>query len=222
MRPSITAAEQAITTLRQQFANAKDGWDFDEDGFFGSGSFVQELKETAVRLGVRIYEQDERIYCYPSLVRVLASDRVVEIDKKREPRLRPTVLVNLLKDRQRRPPRSKPEPFLEALFDAYGVLVPKEGRTSANLFGAGTVIKLLDVYRLLTLLPGQSKEYSRPEFARDIYLLDQSGVTVSKAGYTVSFPVGTGTRAPANTIFRIVTQEGREKLYYGIAFSAAQ
>ncbi len=218
MRPSIAAAEQAIAALRQQFANAKDGWDFDEDAYFGNGSFVRELRDTAERLNVRIYEQDDRLYCYPSLVRVLPNDRAVEIDKKKERRLRPTVLVDRLKSLQKRPPRFRPEPFLEALFDAYETFTPKGGRKSGDLFGSGSVVKLLDVYRILTLLPGQTREYSRPEFARDIYLLDQSGVTRTKAGYAVSFPVGTGTKTPASTI-RIVTQEGREKLYYGIAFT---
>src|SRR4051812_3743392 len=49
MRPSLTAAEQAIAALRQQFANARDGWDFDEEAYFGNGSFLRELQETADR-----------------------------------------------------------------------------------------------------------------------------------------------------------------------------
>jgi hypothetical protein len=220
MGPSITAAEQAITALSQQFANAKDGWDFDEDAYFGNGSFIRELQETADRLSVQIYEQDDRLYCYPTLVRVLPNDRAVEIDKKRERRLRPTVLVDHLKALQRRPPRSKPEPFLEALFDAYETCIPKADGRSQAPSGYGRVVRLLDIYRVLTLLPGQSREYSRAEFARDIYLLDQSGITRTKSGYLVSFPVGTGSRTPASTI-RTVTQEGREKLYYGIAFVEA-
>jgi len=218
MGPTIVTADQSIAALRQQFANAKDGWDFDEEAYFANGEFVRELRETAERLNLRIYEQDDRLYCYPSLVRVLQSDRAVEIDKKRERRLRPTVLIEQLRTLQKRPPRFKPEPFLEALYDAYETIAAKGGRKPGDLFGQGRVIRLLDIYRLLTLLPGQSREYSRPEFARDIYLLDQSGVTRTRAGHTVSFP---GPRTPANTI-RIVTQEGREKLYYGIAFTAAQ
>ena len=82
------------------------------------------------------------------------------------------------------------------------------------------VVRLLDMYNLLTLLPGQSRDYSRQEFARDIYLLDQSGVTTTRDGATVSFPASTGTRVPAATL-RIVTQGGQEKLYYGIAFHPA-
>ena len=216
MGPSIAAAEQAIATLRQQFANAKDGWDFDEDGYFESGAFGRELRGTADRLNVRIYEQDDRLYCYPSLIRVLANDRAVLIDKTRERRLRPTVLISRLRDLQRRPPRFRPAAFLESLFEAYSVVVAKRGK---GLFGDGRVERLLEVYDLLTLLPDQSKEYSRQEFARDIYLLDRSDVNRTKKGHVVDFPASAGTRAAASTI-RIITEHGEEKVYYGIAFSA--
>ena len=50
----------------------------------------------------------------------------------------------------------------------------------------GKVIKLLDIYQLLTLLPGQSKEYTKEEFARDIYLLDKSGITTTNNGFVLS------------------------------------
>ncbi len=43
MRPSITAAAQAIAALGQQFANAKDGWDFDVGAYFGKQSLFDEL-----------------------------------------------------------------------------------------------------------------------------------------------------------------------------------
>lgn len=79
------------------------------------------------------------------------------------------------------------------------------------------VVPLLEVYNLLTLLPGQSKEYSRQEFARDIYLLDQSRVAKTKKGLVVSFPASTGTRSVTSTI-TVITQNGHEKKYYGISF----
>jgi len=38
-------------------------------------------------------------------------------------------------------------------------------------------------WSVLTLLPGQAKEYTlAPEFARDLYLLDQSGIRQTKDG----------------------------------------
>jgi hypothetical protein len=218
LKSTMGAAEQTIAALQEEFAAAKAGWTLDEDAYFADGAFPRELLETAASMNVQIYEQDDRLYSYPSLVRVLPSERAVLIDKARERRLRPTVLVSHLQDLQKRPARFKPEAFLEALFNAYVPIVQKRGD---DRLGSGTVVRLLDIYDLLTLLPGQAREYSRQEFARDIYLLDQSGVTATRRGYRVSFPASTGTRLPSGTV-RVITQHGEEKVYYGIAFTGPE
>jgi hypothetical protein len=219
LRPAIGAVEQAIAGLGDAVARAKRGWDFDEDAYFAGKAFLRELLETAARMDVRLYEQDDRLYSYPSLVRILPSERAVLIDKTRERRLRPSVLVGHLRDLQKRPARFRPEAFLEALFTAYETLVAARGQALPSQPGSqGPVVRLLDLYALLTLLPGQSRDYSRHEFARDVYLLDQSGVTTTRRGYRAGFPASTGTRAPANTV-RVITQSGQEKVYYGITFA---
>lgn len=215
LRPTLTAAEHALVAVRQQFANARDGWDFADEDYLASGAYVRELLQMAERMQLRIFEGDERLYCYPVLVRLLASDRVVQIDKTRERRLRPTVLVNHLKELQRQPPRFRPEAFLEALFSAYQNLVRQRGKQLAN---SAPTEELVRIYDLLTLLPGQAREYSRQEFARDIYLLDRSGVTTTRQGWVVSFPASTGTRSASRTL-RAIAEDGREKIYYGIAFA---
>lgn len=217
LRPAIAAAEQAMAGLRQQFANAKEGWDFDEENYFSDGAFTRELLDTAKRSNLRIFERDDRLYSYPALVRVLSNDRAVLIDKLRERRLRPSVLVNHLKEVQRRPPRFKPEAFLESLYAAYMAVLRQRPE---KLRSMGSVEELLKLYELLTLLPGQTKEYSKQEFARDIYLLDRSGVTTTRQGYVVSFPASTGTKSPARVV-RAIAEDGQEKLYYGIAFTRA-
>ncbi len=218
LRPAIDGAEQALAELGRRLSDAKSGWDFDEEAYFADGGYARELLETAQRLDVRIFELDDRLYCYPSLVRVSESDRSVVIDKVRERRLRPSFLVGQLKDLQGRPSRFRPEAFLESLSAAYGHIADKRGAARTE---PGAVEKLLDVYELLTLLPGQTREYSKQEFARDIYLLDRSGVTQTRRGYVVSFPASTGARSAGSTV-RVVTEGGQEKLYYGIAFTRAE
>ncbi|MBI3966632.1 MAG: hypothetical protein HY329_13440 [Chloroflexi bacterium] len=219
LRAAVAAAEQALGALRQQFANAKEGWDFDEDGYFTGGNYARELLETAKSMNVRLFEQDDRLYSYPVLVRVLANERAVLIDKTRERRLRPSVLVARLRDLQKRPARFRPEAFLASLAEAYDALdAAKSGKMDA---GQGGVVRLLDVYSLLTLLPGQSKEYSRQEFARDVYLLDGSGLSQTRDGRAFSLPASTGTKQASGTI-RVVTEDGSEKVYYGISFSPAE
>jgi hypothetical protein len=126
------------------------------------------------------------------------------------------VLVAHLKELQQRGPRFPTERFLESLFSAYAHLVEKKDK---NLLGRGEVEKLVDIYELLTLLPGASRDYSKQDFARDIYLLDRSGVNQTRRGQVVSFPSSTGARAAAASTLRIVTEGGQEKVYYGIAFT---
>ncbi len=214
LRKTIESAEQAIAALKQQFTNTKEGWNFDGEKYIAGRAFPEELLEMSKSLGVKIFEQDERLYCYPFLIRILPSELAVQIDKTKEKRLRPSTLVSHLKALQNKPVRFKPEAFLESLFSAYETLIKSDGKE----VGKGVVIALLKIYKLLTLLPGQAREYSRQEFARDIYLLDRSGVTKTKKGFVGSFPASTGTRSITGTI-RVITQEGQDKRYYGISFS---
>ncbi len=215
LRRTIDVAGQAISALRQQFSNAKEGWNFDEEAYLSGRDFLSEILETAGQMGVKVFEQDDRLYCYPFLVRILPNERAISIDKKRERRLRPSVLVNHLRELQNKPVRFRPEVFLESLYNAYSVAVATRPKYLVN---TRVVVPLLEVYNLLTLLPGQSKEYSRQEFARDIYLLDQSRVVKTRKGLVVSFPASTGTKSSTSTI-TVITQNGQEKKYYGISFA---
>ena len=83
------------------------------------------------------------------------------------------------------------------------------------------IVQLVEIYNLLTLLPGQAKEYSRQEFARDLYLLDQSGVTTVRTGAVVSLHAARGNEA-ASKVFPIITKDGQAKTYYGISFTHEQ
>ncbi|MDZ4165890.1 MAG: hypothetical protein U1C55_12250 [Smithellaceae bacterium] len=215
LKKTIDSAEQAIAALKQQFVNTKDGWNFDTESYVASRAFPDEILEMSKSLGVTIFEQDERLYCYPFLIRILPSELAVQIDKTKDKRLRPSTLVRHLKALQNKPVRFKPEMFLESLFSAYETLKKIRGKDQG---GKGIVIPLMQIYGLLTLLPGQKKEYSRQEFARDVYLLDQSGATRTEKGAVISLPGSTGIRSTTNTI-RVITQEGQEKRYYGISFS---
>jgi hypothetical protein len=219
LKKTIDSAEQAIAALKQQFSNTKDGWNFDAENYIGSRAYLEEILEMSKSLGVRIFEQDERLYCYPFLIRILPGELAVQIDKKKEKRLRPSTLLTHLKSLQNKPVRFKPEAFLESLFLAYDALIKSRGKGQV---GKGSVVTLREIYKLLTLLAGQAKEYSLQEFARDIYLLDRSGVTETKKGCGVTMPgVSSGMKGIAGAI-RVITQEGQDKLYYGISFLEAK
>jgi hypothetical protein len=204
--------------LGEQVAMTGSGWDFDEAAYFASGGYTRELLATAQRLGLAIFEEDDRLYCYPSLVRVLPGERALLIDRARERRLRPSRVVEQLRGLHERPPRFKPADFLASLFNAYRVLAQRHG---SDALEGGPVERLTQVYELLTLLPGQSREYSRQEFARDLYLLDRSGLTETKDGFVVSFPASTGTKSTTGVVTAI-TESGQERRYWGIAFSRGE
>ena len=215
LRKTIESAEQAVAALKQQFSNTKNGWNFDTEDYIASKAFPDEILEMSKSLGLKIFEQDERLYCYPFLIRIIPNELAIQIDKTKDKRLRPSTLVSHLKALQNKPVRFRPEMFLESLFSAYETLIRSRGKDQV---GKGIVIPLLDIYRLLTLLPGQAKEYSRQEFARDVYLLDQSGVTNTKKDFVIRLPASTGTRSTTGTI-RVITREGQDKPYYGISFT---
>ncbi len=212
---ALIAVDQSVAALREQVATTAERWTFDETSYFATGAYTRELLETATRMGVPMFEQDDRLYCYPSLLRVLPAERTILINRIRERRLRPSVVVEHLRALHERPARFRTDAFLSALFKAYRVLVRRHG---SGALEHGPVERLVEVYDLLTLLPGQSRDYSRPEFARDLYLLDRSGTTRTSDGFVVSFPASTGTRSPG-AVITAITETGQEQRYWGIAFS---
>jgi hypothetical protein len=208
-------AQEAAETLAGEAARAVSGlrreFRFDEQGHLASGGYTKELLGLAAEAGVTIVEEDNRLLCYPSVVRVLAGDAAIEVDKARDRRIRPSVVLRTLAARQARPARFKPEPFLASLLAAYELVVAQGGRAY------DATVALTDVWSVLTLLPGQGREYTRQEFARDLYLLDQSGVSEVR-GRTMSLPASTLTKKTTK-VLSTVTMDGRQKLYSGISFS---
>ncbi|MBI2486517.1 MAG: hypothetical protein HYW01_06095 [Deltaproteobacteria bacterium] len=215
LRRAIEVAEEAISALRQQFSNAKEGWDFNEETYLSGRAFSLEILEAAEQMGVKIFEQDDRLYCYPFLIRILPNERAILIDKKRDRGLRPSIFVNHLRELQNKPVRFRSEAFLESLCSVYATAVKTRGKDRQ---GEAAVIPLVEIYGMLTPLPGHSKEYSRQEFGRDLYLLDQSGVTTTREGKRVSLHTARGNE-PDSKVIPIVTRDGQMKRYYGISFT---
>ena len=51
----------------------------------------------------------------------------------------------------------------------------------------GTVIPLIDIWELLTLLPGQAKDYPKQEFTRDVYLLQKAELSIHETEHKSAF-----------------------------------
>jgi hypothetical protein len=210
LRRALSASADRVEESARVTTEAADSFDFDEREHLGSGGYAEELLAEAAARDVVMFEADGQLLCYPSLVKVLASDAAVEVDRRRERRLRPSVLVALLGAAQARPPRFRPEPFLESLATGYDLVRSREGTR------AGSVVRLVDVWGVLTLLPGAQKDYARPEFARDLYLLDSSGVATTKSGRVAAWHASTGTRGSG--ALTTVARTGQQQLYWGISF----
>jgi hypothetical protein len=212
LRRALEAAETLAAQLAEAARSLRAGYDFDEQAYLGSGEYAKELLATAAAAGVGMFEEDERLLCYPSLVRILSDQVALEIDRKRERRLRPSVVVALLAAAQRRGPRFRAEPFLDSLRTAYELVVARDAKRP------DAVVRLIDVWAVLTVLPGQGREYTKQEFARDLYLLDQSGLsTTSRSSRQLRWSASTGTKGAG--VLTTVTRGGQQRRYWGIAFS---
>ena len=214
LRKLLDEGKAATLGLGCDFVKTQERLNFDEASYLAGKAFRQELLTTAQQMGVNLYEHDGYLFSYPVLLKILHKERAVSIDRIRESRLRPSVLVKRLKEVQNKPLRFKPQTFLEMLYTAYSIVVAGRGK---HLIGKGTVIPLLELYQLLTLLPWQASEYTRQEFGRDVYLLDKSGTITTKNNYRVNFHASTGVRDVSKTL-TVIAQGGREKTYYGISF----
>jgi hypothetical protein len=216
MRDIPVALEQAVDradALAQVARSVRDSWTFEAEAWFASGDYSLELLGHATATGVKAFESDERILCYPAVLQVNAGDTSVTIDRKKERRVRPSFLARRLRTLQERGPRFRPDAFLESLARAYDLVVASSG------VRPGSVVKLVDVHRVLTIMPGASRDYDPQEFARDIYLLDQSGLVTSKSGRTLSLPASALTRSG---VLRTVTRDGQRKDYAGISFEGSR
>jgi hypothetical protein len=212
-RKALAGAQAAASGLAEETRALRDGFDTDEQEYLASGGYVKELLAAAEARGVRMFEEEDRLLCYPSLVRVLPGEAAVEIDRVRERRIRPSVLVDLLAKTQDRAPRFKAEAFLDSLRTGYELMVASEDKK------ADGVVRLVDVWSVLTMLPGQRSQYSKQEFARDLYLLDQSGVTrTARSARELRWSASTGTKGSG--VLVTVARSGQRQHYWGVSFTA--
>lgn len=210
LEKGLEQAEQLAVAARDAISSARAGWSFDTPSHLESGAYRSEVIALAQQQGVRLQEQGDRLVSFPSLVRVLPADAAIEIDRKKRRELRPSHLVELLRAAQARSPRFKPDPFLDALLRAYRLVVAEQKKE------VGDTVRLVDVYKVVTLLPGQTSAYSLQEFGRDVHLLDESRVDQTRDGLRLSLPAASGTRTAG--ALPTVTKDGEVKVYFGIAF----
>jgi len=102
----LQQALEATAALAAQAATAagdlEAAWQFDASTHFSSGEYAKELLACAAEAGLQAFESDDLILSYPAIVQVSASDTAVIVDKKKERKVRPSVLVDQLVALQQR------------------------------------------------------------------------------------------------------------------------
>ncbi len=176
-----------------------------------AGGFLEELVEAADRAGVRLSVRDDTVFSYPVLVRPEPASSAIRIDKKLVSSIRPETVAALLKQAQSRDPKSRPQQFIETLFEAYE-LVRAQRKLDAYID-----LPLTRIHEVLTLLPGS--DYTLLDFTRDLYFLDASGFTETRKRFRMSLPASTVSRERGTRILRFVTRDGFEKNYAAIKFT---
>ncbi|CAI8018960.1 hypothetical protein GBAR_LOCUS11443 [Geodia barretti] len=205
----------ALCTLTQEVENAVQAWPFqpDEEEAYLQQHFAAELLQVAAQKGLDIREHDQRLIAHPSIVSVSPAGRAVRVDKKQVSTVRPSHLVSLLLANQEKPARFNGRNVLEAIYKAYQMLAGTGAplrRTEGRQLPA---IPLANIYESLTLMPGSGREYSRTDFARDLYRLDTDGPQETRSGAQLRFHSG----RQSNIAF--VDPGGHLVTYHSVAFS---
>ena len=212
--------EPVVNLIRQEVSNASTAWPFtaEEERQYLEEEYSSELQAEARKRGVQMFERDGRLIAHPLVVRTLPGERAVRIDRRQSSNIRPSKLVTDLERLQTRPSRFRPQQFLDSLYHAYIELAERDTADRLKLGDTGQVVRLERIYSLFTGLPGSGREYTRLDFARDLYALQESGVREVRDGARVSFPASTGTRNPRGVIL-FVGPDGETVLFYGIQFT---
>src|SRR5258708_1105113 len=90
LRRALGAAAELANEMSCTVQDVRASFDLDESAYLGSGEYAKELLALAADRGLAMFEEDDRLLCYPSIVRVVPPDALVEIDRKRERRRRPS------------------------------------------------------------------------------------------------------------------------------------
>jgi hypothetical protein len=208
---SLGAVSQRVDEAKTAAGALRTGLNFDAKSYLADGSFTKDLKEAAGEKGLRLFESDGRIYCFPLLLRVDAGELAVKVGRSLERRIRPRELAGLLARAQQRPQRLREAQLLEMLYRAWRRLVGAGWQGS----GSGPVAGLADIHEVLTLLPGT--DYPVEEFARDLLLLDRRPDLRTRDGCRFEFPASTLSRGRMRRILAY-DERGQERAYIGIRF----
>jgi len=222
LKRSIERLRDSLGIVQTEVQNANNSWMMteDEEVTHLTNDYIAELHEAGGQQGLEIFERDGAIVTYPSKAVVLPKERAVRVDGKKVSTIRPSFLVKQWLANQKKKTRSNPQQTLEAIYKVYRFLNRSNADNSKQKelpLETNKVIPLMDVYDMLTALPGIARDYDRMDFARDLYFLDISGFRETKNGIKFEYMTDTGARAGRGT-FIFVDRHGMDKKFHSIQF----
>jgi hypothetical protein len=190
IRKASEKLSQEADTAMQDAANACSAWPFNDEAEeqYLAEEYTDELLRSGDSSALKMQRHDGAVITYPLVIRVMPGQRAVMLNRKRVAALRPSRLVSKIRAIQNSRSRLNPQAFLEALFAAYRLIAEGER--------AGAAVPLVEIFRILTLLPGA--EYTKDDFARDLLSLIAAKRTLRGRVHASPFlPVpGLGTVGP--------------------------
>ena len=215
--------KSAMAALSQEVDNANSAWSFQEEDEvrYLQDGYADELAAVAQDVELSIYEEDDVLISYPSIVRILPGERAVRIDDKKDSNIRPSHLAKTLLDNQKKTGRFRPNRILESMYAVYSEIAGEYESGGEMLGDGGRVVPLARIYKMLTVSPPAKRgDYRRTEFAFNLYAIETEGPRVTTRGYRVDFPASTGTRRRrASDLFHCIAPDGQRITYYGVRFS---
>ena len=211
MRQSSDRLSDAAGAAAQAGQNVREAWPFtpEAEEQYIREEYEREILELAPSRGVITARGDAgELIIFPSVVRLLPSERAVRIDRKKHRGLRPTGLLEFLRERQQKKPSGSSAAFLDLLY-----------KTARLLLGTASPrgqVTLSRIYTALTLRAGA--DYTAIDFGRDLYHLSCSGMKTTRNGTSFRIvPASNASRSPTG-LFWFIDASGRREYYFAIEF----
>jgi hypothetical protein len=205
----------------EQFATsvdaAREALTYDAAAALTDGSYLAELQAEALAQGVVLTERDGRLSAFPLLLKLEPRTPGIRIGRKLERRLRPSVLVDQLKQAQAATGFDATR-VLGQMFAVYGSLARAiQPAWRPDLGGDGPVVALNEIHAALTVLPVAAASYPRDAFAVDLLRLNRLPDTRTAGGHRFSLPASTGSKGRDR--LTVYDETGSEHIYVGIRFT---
>jgi hypothetical protein len=200
-----------LDQLREEVGVATTSWPFSpqEEEEYLKTKYQPEVEQVARARGLAVQHVDGRLLIFPSVIRILAKERIVRIDAKRLKTIRPSFIADYLSKKQTAASTHQPEAFIELLRRAY--------LTVSGVANDGQPKPLRVLYETLTLLPSARSQYEQSDFVRDVYFLDRSTVRNTRDGRTLRL-ISPSTAAKDGKGYTFYSREGEPFEYYAVTF----